>query len=59
MLTSRGSTYAHRYYPQTKVAMVTGRLGNGFKSLIEGAKVSYDAEQGPKGTAAKMRSIGL
>jgi hypothetical protein len=23
--------------------------GNGFKSLAEGAKVSYDAEQGPQG----------
>ena len=27
-------------------------VGNGFKSLAEGAKVSYDAEQGPKGPAA-------
>jgi cold shock protein len=26
--------------------------GNGFKSLAEGAKVSFDTEQGPKGTAA-------
>jgi CspA family cold shock protein len=26
--------------------------GNGFKSLAGGAKVSYDAEQGPKGPAA-------
>lgn len=26
--------------------------GNGFKSLTEGAKVSYNAEQGPKGPAA-------
>ena len=26
--------------------------GGGFKSLAEGAKVSYDAEQGPKGPAA-------
>jgi CspA family cold shock protein len=26
--------------------------GSGFKSLAEGAKVSYDAEQGPKGPAA-------
>jgi CspA family cold shock protein len=26
--------------------------GSGFKSLREGAKVSYDAEQGPKGPAA-------
>jgi cold shock protein len=26
--------------------------GNGFRSLAEGAKVSYDSEQGPKGPAA-------
>jgi CspA family cold shock protein len=26
--------------------------GEGFKSLAEGAKVSYDAEQGPKGPSA-------
>jgi cold shock protein len=26
--------------------------GDGFKSLQEGAKVSYDAEQGTKGPAA-------
>ena len=26
--------------------------GNGFKSLAEGAKVSYDVERGPKGPAA-------
>jgi cold shock protein len=26
--------------------------GNGFKSLDEGAKVSYEVEQGPKGPAA-------
>ena len=26
--------------------------GNGFKSLSEGARVSYDAEQGTKGPAA-------
>ena len=26
--------------------------GSGFKSLTEGAKVSYDAEQGTKGPAA-------
>jgi len=26
--------------------------GNGYKSLDEGAKVSYDAEHGPKGPAA-------
>jgi cold shock protein len=27
-------------------------VGSGFKSLAEGAKVSYEAEQGPKGPAA-------
>ncbi len=26
--------------------------GSGFKSLAEGASVSYDSEQGPKGPAA-------
>ncbi len=26
--------------------------GNGFKSLPEGAKVSFEAQQGPKGPAA-------
>jgi cold shock protein len=26
--------------------------GSGFKSLAEGAKVSYEVEQGPKGPAA-------
>jgi cold shock protein len=26
--------------------------GSGFKSLAEGAQVSYDPEQGPKGPAA-------
>jgi cold shock protein len=30
----------------------TGIAGNGFKSLPEGAKVSYDAEVGPKGPNA-------
>ena len=30
----------------------TGIGGSGFKTLAEGAKVSYDAEQGPKGPAA-------
>ena len=30
----------------------TGIAGSGFKSLTEGQKVSYDAEQGPKGPAA-------
>jgi cold shock protein len=28
-------------------------VGSGFKSLAEGAKVSYEAEQSPKGPAAK------
>jgi cold shock protein len=27
-------------------------VGNGFRSLAEGAKVSFDVEQGPKGPAA-------
>ena len=27
-------------------------VGSGFKSLPEGAKVSFDTEQGPKGPAA-------
>jgi CspA family cold shock protein len=26
--------------------------GSGFRSLAEGAKMSYDAQQGPKGPAA-------
>ena len=30
----------------------TAIQGSGFKSLAEGAKVSYEAEQGPKGPAA-------
>ena len=30
----------------------TAIRGNGFRSLAEGAKVSYDDEQGPKGPAA-------
>jgi CspA family cold shock protein len=30
----------------------TAIAGNGFRSLAEGAKVSYDTEQGPKGPAA-------
>ncbi len=30
----------------------TAIAGNGFKSLAEGAKVSYDTEQGRKGPAA-------
>ena len=32
--------------------------GSGFKSLAEGAKVSYDAEQGPKGpNAANVQTV--
>jgi CspA family cold shock protein len=27
-------------------------LGDGYKSLAEGAKVSYESQQGPKGPAA-------
>ncbi len=27
-------------------------VGSGFRSLADGAKVSYDAEQGPKGPSA-------
>ena len=27
-------------------------VGDGYKSLAEGAKVSYEAEQGPKGPSA-------
>jgi CspA family cold shock protein len=30
----------------------TAIVGNGFRSLSDGAKVSYDTEQGPKGPAA-------
>jgi CspA family cold shock protein len=33
--------------------------GDGYKSLPEGAKVSYEAEQGPKGpAAASVTQIG-
>jgi CspA family cold shock protein len=31
--------------------------GSGFKSLDEGAKVSFDAEDGPKGPAARNVSV--
>ena len=32
--------------------------GEGFRTLAEGAKVSYDAEQGPKGpNAANVRAV--
>ena len=30
----------------------SGINGNGFKTLADGARVSYDAEQGPKGPNA-------
>jgi cold shock protein len=30
----------------------TGIQGSGFKTLSDGARVSYDAEEGPKGPAA-------
>jgi CspA family cold shock protein len=30
----------------------TAIAGNGFRSLSEGAKVSYETEQGPKGPSA-------
>ena len=30
----------------------TGIVGNGFKTLADGARVSYEAEEGPKGPAA-------
>jgi cold shock protein len=30
----------------------TGVVGEGFKSLTDGARVSYEAEQGPKGPQA-------
>src|SRR5207244_11708203 len=36
----------------------TGIAGSGFKSLHEGAKVSYDAETGPKGpNAANVQAL--
>jgi CspA family cold shock protein len=36
----------------------SGIAGNGFKSLAEGAKVSYDAESGPKGpNAANVQTL--
>ena len=31
----------------------TGIVGEGFRTLTEGAKVSYDAEAGPKGPSAR------
>lgn len=31
--------------------------GDGYRSLAEGAKVSYEAEQGPKGPAAANVSL--
>ena len=35
----------------------TGIAGEGFKTLAEGAKVSYDAEAGPKGPSAPFSSL--
>ena len=36
----------------------SGVAGDGFKSLPEGAKVEYEAEQGPKGpNASNVRTI--
>jgi cold shock protein len=36
----------------------SGIAGEGFKTLAEGAKVEYDAEQGPKGpNASNVRPI--
>jgi CspA family cold shock protein len=36
----------------------TGIAGGGFRSLPEGAKVSYDATQGPKGpNASNVQTI--
>src|SRR3954447_24227413 len=37
----------------------TGMAGGGLKSLAEGAKVSYDAENGPKGAPRGERSAAL
>jgi CspA family cold shock protein len=38
--------------PARIFSRITAIQGNGFESLAEGAKVSYDAERGPKGPAA-------
>ena len=36
----------------------TNIVGSGFKTLAEGAKVSYEAEEGPKGpSAANVQTI--
>ena len=38
----------------------TSIMGSGFKTLAEGATVSYDAEEGPKGpSAANVVVVGL
>ncbi len=35
----------------------TGIRGEGFKTLTEGARVSFDIEQGPKGPSAKNVTV--
>ena len=35
----------------------SGIAGQGFRALAEGAKVSYDAEEGPKGPAARNVTV--
>jgi cold shock protein len=35
----------------------SGIAGQGFRTLAEGAKVSYDAEEGPKGPAARNVTV--
>jgi CspA family cold shock protein len=35
----------------------TGISGQGFKSLTEGARVTFDIEQGPKGPSAKNVTV--
>jgi CspA family cold shock protein len=37
----------------------SGVAGGGFRSLAEGAKVSYDAAQGPRGTERRERADDL
>jgi CspA family cold shock protein len=37
----------------------SGIGGEGFKSLVEGASVSYDAEAGYKGPQSRQRTLAL